>query len=452
MNDKTHNSSHRDGMTTRNDNGRSSQVLIAERIRDINVFSLLRIAVNTIVLFFVLFEFPLVGPLTSRKLAALFCALFLIINFKKNNEVISQCVKRRYIGFFALMIACALIAQWNEIGIFKLSSNVYIEPYYYIWIIVYYLIFPLYFCISYKNIKEFAISYIAIMLLQSMVVFSAAANTSFRLFIYENFSTSDGRFDSTVYWGTRIVGIYLDSSFGSITMSLACILLVYLRLDGKISRIPFIFLFVVILAATFFVGRTGLYLEIVILLAYLLLEREFSTKVLIGICVVVGCLVALSTVLSNVNGEISKLIVGWATELFNEDTRTNTIDILTSMDVPPFSSQMILGTNVILGVLPDGSPMTSDSGYARAYSCIGVVGFALYYFGMLLLLRSWVPKPSRPARIFIALLILIAFVIEIKEPYFMKYNYTIVVMVIVIFASMNRTGIYDRHRKMMIGQ
>lgn len=443
MHDNMYSNSNSKNALIQTTKGESSQALRTKRIGDVNFFSILRVVVNTVVLFFALFEFPLAGPLTSRKLAALFCILFLLINFKHLKSMVANCAKGKYFGFVALMLACALIAQWNAIGIFKLSNNVYIEPHYYIWVILYYLVFPLYFTTSYKDIKEFAISYIAIMLLQSVVVFVAAANTPFRLFVYENFSTSDGRFDSTVYWGTRIVGIYLDSSFGSITMSLACILLVYLRLDGKIARTPFVLLYVVVLAATFFVGRTGLYLELIVLLAYLLLERDFSTKISIGICVAVGCLAALSVVLSKVDGEISKLIVNWATELFNEDTRTNTIDVLASMSVPPLSPQMVLGTNVTLGVLPDGSLMTSDSGYARTYSCIGVVGFALYYSSMLLLVKSWIPKSSKPTRYFIALLAIIAFIIEIKEPYFMKYNYMIVIMVIIIFASTRQVETSD---------
>lgn len=396
---------------------------------------MLRMILNSIVLFFILFEFPLIGFITSRKLALIYCIWYSLLRVKAVEVIFKQGKKARLIVAIALLLCCALIAQWNSAGIYILSHNYYIEAYYYIYIILYCLIFPIFLSIAFKDFKEFTFSYVLIMIAQSFVVFVAAGDSSFRLFIYDNFSTSDGRFDSTVYWGTRIVGVYLDSSFGSITLCLACILLIYLRLNQQVSRILFALCFAILTAATFLIGRTGFYIELLLIIVYIILEKDFGSKILVGVCIVALGLVTLNLVLSSVNNDISTRLISWATELFNPETRTDTVDNLSSMSVPPFSSQLIIGTNVSRGVLPDGSVMSSDSGYAKTYTCIGVIGFMLYYTSLILLLTTWMPRFRKSNYLLMVILIVIAIVIEIKEPYFMKYNYVIVLITISIFLS-----------------
>lgn len=407
-------------------------------IRIANIFSLI---FGTIVLFSVLFEFPLIGVVTSRKLCLIACLVYLFFNFNRCKEVFSNVSSTKVLLFISCLFVCFLISLWNSVSIITPGNNVYVEPYYYLQVIIYVLVFSNSFVLLFRDVKCFAFSYIAIMLFEAIVVFIAAGDSSFRLMLYDNFYVGDDRFDSTIMWGTRIIGVFLHSSTGSIILAIACILLIYLRLCKAISIVPFIAFYATIVAATFLIGRTGFYLELALFVLYLLMEKRVSSKVVILAGVVVALVFVINGVLSGLNSTISNLIFSWATELFNEETRSNTISNLASMSIPSFSSELIFGTNISLGTLPNGELMTSDSGYAKTYCEIGVVGFAFFYVGLAFLLTSTRFKLMNRKGIFIYVLLLVAFILEIKEPYFLKYVYLIAVFTLLLFNSKENMSI-----------
>lgn len=408
---------------------------LAYLVRGADILRVPTIAFNCCVLFCALFEFELIGPITGRKLCAIICLVYLLFHHQSVRVLLRRASIKNIILFISLQILCMLIVLINDATYRRIGISSYVEVHYYIWIILYSLTFPLYFATACKSFREFCFLYIAIMLLESLAVFISAVSPEVRSFFYQYFYEGDNRFDNTIYWGTRIIGIYLHSSIGSIILAVACALLILLVMQREVGPIPFFLIYGLIGAATFLVGRTGFLLEIIFLSAFFILEKGFSRKFAMLIGLIIIGLVVGGLVLSSIAPNISKIITTWALELFNPETRTNTLDTLTSMRIPEFSENMILGTNVTLGVLPNGSIMESDSGYAKTYCAIGLVGFILYYISIIVLFRSWIPNQKRRVKSFILLCAAVAFLIEYKEPYFQKYVYTIFYITTIIFLS-----------------
>lgn len=414
---------------------RDSSASLRDRVLGANVFSLPRYVINAFVLFSALFEFNIVGPITSRKLCVAWCFFYLFIHWRDVRMVLNRSTKRDVALFIGMLLCCVLISMSNDAAYVHVYGSTYAEPHYYLWIILYALVFPCYFSIACKTFREFCAFYICIMLFESFAVFAAAVSSEVRFFFYDNFYVGDARFDSTIYWGTRVIGIYLHSSTGSIIMALSCALLVVLALREEIKPPAFFFGYGIIAAATFLVGRTGFLLEVAVLLLFLLLERGVSKKLLMFVGLLVVGFGVGSFVLSAISPGIARNIVNWAIEFFNPETRTETWDILTSMKVPDFSPELIFGTNVTLGMLPNGDIMGSDSGYAKTYCAIGIIGFFLYYSSFVALFRAWKIKDGMRVKLFMFVLACASFVVEIKEPYFQKYVLVIVFVTISMFLS-----------------
>ena len=380
-----------------------------------------------------LFEFPMFGPITSRRLCSLYAICILLIKSKATKRSFKLLKQRNMLCACFLMSFSFCICAINFIGVQRIETNQYFEVYYFFYEIIYILIWAVFCVIEFKDILYFSKIYISIMLLQSVVTYMAVFHEPFRLFIYENFYYGDDRFESTIQWGTRIMGINLYGSIGSIILFTGCALLMYLRLTRKLSMNKFAIGYMAILLASFFIGRTGFYLILAFLVLYFLLERDLIKKFVSFIVAGIGAIVVLQGILLQISPTIANIIFSWAMELFNSETRFNTFEAIALMDVPHFSSEMIFGTNVTLGRTPLGQRMGSDSGYARLYCALGIVGAICYYGAFLSTFLSARIKGSKVIKIFLYALIIVAFVIEYKEPYFLKYNYAFFVLTVLLF-------------------
>lgn len=405
-------------------------------IGKMNITSIVKNVYNFVLLFFYVFEMPIVGIITTRRLAIfLMCVALMGHRHRYTLKLLwNNLYRTRFIFSVIGLLFCMIISMINNIGLIKNSSTVYFEPIYIIYLLLYVIIAAFYVITEFKTIEEFSKLYISIMIFQSIIVYISVVNYTFRMYIYNHFYFDDDRFATSVEWGTRIMGVNLYASTGSLILFTACILLVYLILQKKISNYLFTFLYIVIMGATLFVGRTGFYLEIVTLIAYIFLSKRLSKSIFNLILITILSVLVVRYVLSNINTTIAEMILNWAGELFNANTRYNTLSILRAMEIPKFSSEMIFGTNVTLGRTPGGAYMGSDSGYAKIYCAIGIIGLVIYYMSILGVYRS-IPmkKQDIKNRIYLILLVFIAFLIEYKEPYFLRYIYAWAVLIIYLY-------------------
>lgn len=394
------------------------------------------------------FEFPVIGPITSRRLSIIIAMTILGIS-KKTFVVVRKCRLKYVIGPILGLLLCMFISSLNNMGQVKVGSNEYFKPWYIIYCICYIVIMSVFVIVAFKDFYEFCTVYLSIMLFQSFVVYIAAVSKDFRLFIYNHFYYGDDRFEQTILNGSRIIGINLQGALGSIILFSGTIILFYLITRKKISDIMFSLCFFVIFGATFFIGRTGLYLEILFLGYYIFLTSNSKKKIINLLVITILTVFVIQFLLVKVNSDVAEFFLRWAGELFFSDTRRRTFDALRNMSIPPLSHETILGTNIMRGISTSGIVISNDSGYIQLYSALGIVGSLIYYLSfMVLYLIPIIRCRDKKLRNFMFLLLCVMFVIEYKEPFIQKYIYSFVAYTIFLNESFETT-IPNRERKQL---
>ncbi|MBQ2901200.1 MAG: hypothetical protein IJE49_05075 [Agathobacter sp.] len=395
--------------------------------------SIPQIVFHWFILFGFIFELPIWGFITSRRLCTVYAICILFIKSKATKRVL-QLFKKSNLLYAAILFAfCSSICAINNIGLERIETNIYYEVHYFLFQILYIVVWGIFCVVEFKDVMYFAKIFVSIMIFQSLIAYIALVNKPFRMFVYNNLYFSATDFSSMIEWGTRVVGIDLAGSLGSVILFTGCAVLLYVRLTERISVNQFIISYMIILVASFFIGRTGFYLSLAFLLLYFFLEKNFIKKMVSFVVIGILAIIVLQALLSQVSPDIAKLLVSWATELFNANTRFDTFDAIAEMEVPKFSQEMIFGTNVYRGRTPLGQIMDSDSGYAKLYCSIGVIGAICYYLSYVILFFSIKIKRKKVIKWFFMALIAVAFVIEYKEPYFHKYIYAFSTMTLLLF-------------------
>lgn len=385
----------------------------------------IRFLYHLIFLFGFVVEFPMVSGLTTRRFAALIAIFILILRKEKTKEILACVNWSRFKYAIILFSICFVITLFHTM--FSLNNIVTseggytkaMEFHFYFYIILYIFIFSLFCVVEFENIKEFSMTWISLMLIESLAIYFATVNYAARLFLYTYFYTGDDRFSATIEFGSRVIGIGIHSSMGSVIMSTACILLVFLRLKDQIKQILFIVCYIMIVVATAFIARTGLIIEIVVLLYYGIINRNAKdialNLILPAIIAVLGIMYMLTMLDTGVADKLGEWILGavdkeYAGEVL-ETARGS--GLLTDENA-------LWGIGILRGKYGIQNFHT-DSGYIMTYTAIGAIGFICFYLAMLFLLLT--PKLPNDARIryFYMGILLIPFIIEYKEPYFFNY-------------------------------
>lgn len=392
-----------------------------------------------LILFFFLFELPVISGTTTRRLAIAISLIYLLFRLKKKDY--RNCINSSRIILFTIFLSvAALILCVNQINVIKNVNYVYLEFHYFLYIYLYILIFSIFCLTAFRDINHFSIVYIVILLIQSIIIFYSLLNDEFRMSLYEHYYAGDDRFEQTVAKGTRIIGIGLHSSMGSVILSTGTFLLVLQKLNNRIGNLLFIISFLTISFSTALIGRTGLLMVVISFCFYIIYEKNKihkSINITLLILLTFGIVSYILTVLDPV---VAEILSNWITNAFRSEYQNEVASYIFNQGSPPLGVETILGTGVIRGYTPSGSIVNSDSGYLKYYSGIGVVGSFFYYYSLCLLLRS--PKISMLKKFekrLVLLLILTAFIIEYKEPYFQKYIlawFILVVEVLMVKSSL----------------
>ena len=373
----------------------------------------------------------------SRRISALLAIVVLIFRHKKVMSVWRGLSKSNIKKAIGCLIVCGflLLISYVSKGVSS-PQNEYFEPWYIIYLVLYVIIFPLFCLVEFNDIKDFAKVYLGIFSVQFVAVVMSAISTPFRLILYELFYYGDDRFDKTVMFGSRIIGIALNSSAGSITCCTCALLLAYLLLKNKIKYIPFLFFYGMVMLTTLFIGRMGVVVEVIILLAVLFMGgrkavgRGFVMMAMLGLFSLL-----LAKVMTSMDTGNSDTLEQWMTAVFDEEEREHTLQgINRDSALPEFSSEFILGTGVMTGRTPGGAIVNSDSGYIMILSSLGIVG-ALFYYAFFFLLYSQHKHKNeeRKVALFFLITILCSFIVEYKEPYMLKYTMPFMIIYLSLF-------------------
>lgn len=376
-----------------------------------------------IILFGFLFECHFIGDsLTTRRLAAVIAFVYLVIHFNEVTILFGQIRKKNFRRVLGAFIFCSLLVLISKNDT-SYSYNSYFEVWYFVNIFLYVIIFPVFCFFRLKSVKYLVWLLSAILIVQAVVVFMSYISTPVRVFLYEFFYDGDDRFEQQIINGTRIMGIALHSSTGSITCSAIALLLSYATLKKDLPYLSYVILFSVLILMTLFIGRTGVLVEIV-LFAFTLFFHPSKSIYKIGLLIPIFALFlySLTTIIASSDSNTTETFVKWMTGLFNED-RTDTFNAIKSDGFPSLTHEFIFGTGIMTGKTPEGVVLRSDSGYVRLYTSLGIVGGILYYWAFYNLFNIARPKrySSRIISLFFSLIIIIAYIIEYKEPFMMKY-------------------------------
>lgn len=417
-----------------NQNDICSNHFLSKKRMILNYKNFINFLLDFLILFGFIFESPIISIITTRRLAIFISLIYLFLHYQSAKKIFKYINKIKFLIFTINLTFCLFIVLINNMDLYYVAGNVYYNFTYIIYFFVYVVVFSVFCVIRFKNIINFSKVYISIMIFQSIIVFVSATNYDFRMFIYNNFYFSDDRFAKTIEWGSRVIGINLHSAIGSVILCTGCIALIYLGINKKITNLKFICSYMLIMTATIFIGRTGLYLEMLSLFFYFCLNIKNIKNIMSIIIVCILLIILLQFVLSKMENNIADYFMKWAGELLNSDTRLNTINILSSMEYPKFSIEMIFGTNIMYGIVPGGNLMISDSGYLKIYCSIGVIGSMLYYSSFIFLFFSvWNYKNSKKNKLFFLYIGLLNLIIEYKEPFIQKYIFIWFLFLIMLF-------------------
>lgn len=218
------------------------------------------------------------------------------------------------------------------------------------------------------------------------------------------------------------------------------------QIDTGKHRLLNVLSLVLMLAAMIFTGRTGLMISLLFFGFYIIrwlflgvLRRTFGYIIILLTIVAFSVFQLDFAFLDSVNEQT----LNWAFEAFSNDEgvgRTGSSDRLMEMIyMPESTSDILLGAGqYIKGTYKN--PRT-DSGYMKVFLAVGlIVGLFFYLIYIVLsfkLVRNYYYK-SKSVAFFLLLVLLNAFLIEIKEPFLQTLGYTFAIFGFFFLSNLER--------------
>lgn len=396
---------------------------------------IIRYIYNIIVLFGFIFEIPIVSFLTTRRISCIIAIIYLLVNYKKLRTIYALMDKKSIVNIVFLLSVPFLLTVIYSLGIVRDTTSIYLEPWFFLNLLIYVLLFAIYCVIEFEDVKSFLFVYLSCFVIQVIFVFWAVIDSNMRLLLYNLFYFGDDRFEDAIENGKRIMGIKLYGAEGSVICSTSIVLLTYCYLKNYIKVIVYFVFFIVLFGMTLFIGRTGVFIELLCVF-YAILFGKRVNRLMVFILVVISVILIgffLSEILSHAeNGEY---LFRWMLNAFTNEGRDATLNGI-NRTLPPFSTEFIFGTMVMFGKTSSGIIVDSDSGYIRMYSSLGIIGSIFFYLGILSLYRIVkINKNEKLIKCFFLLLIIISFIIEYKEPFILKYVFSYIILVVTLFSA-----------------
>jgi O-antigen ligase len=258
--------------------------------------------------------------------------------------------------------------------------------------------------------------------------------------VFNNLILSSSNYDETNVlraMGFASVGGASFSVIQSTGVISLLILLKFINLN-YIKRFLIWISILIILVSIFFVGRTGMFISFIAIFIYVIsLKVKFRNVAVILMLLFLVFQINYTSFIENltsgVDGFRSDLFINWIESSFKVKDN-DTTDALNEMPVPPLSFETIIGTGRVRSITGNGNASGHDSGYVQTYYSLGLLLAICFYiffliFAIFLIQRNKFQKyyDSKKQKI-LYLLILIVFVIEIKEPFIFHYSFPFFVL------------------------
>ena len=375
-----------------------------------------------LLLFGLEFDIRLGGALTLRKIV--FVAMLLFIGWKGvprglpfRRELIPL------VGWTAALFAYGVYIQHTRAYNAAIEGNQAFTVTQLLGQCLFLIVFPLLLTWVFDSAEEFLHVQLAVLTTQAIVAVLSRFSGAFRMFIYYHFvPDSDGRLEAGMASGTRVGMLGAAGATGSWILFIGCALCFYSA--WKTRKVRYLLLYFLFLLALMFVGRTGLYmgLALLVLLFFHLLVQSAGFAVKLICFGVFGFLALVAYVLFAPDSYLKQATIRWVGEIFIKGVgEGSTVRALVDMGIPPLTAETFWGTGIMTGTTVHGSSTFSDVGYVRYYMALGIVGAVLYYlwaYGFLA--YEWFHIRDRFTKRAAGLFLLFLMIAELKEPFLQK--------------------------------
>lgn len=300
------------------------------------------------------------------------------------------------------------------------------------WFVVFSYISSLFYaCVARYNLSAFLTYYLLAMLLQAFFVFLSVVSSSFHSWVIDHLAGSNIDFHKSF---VRFPGLTNGGGAqASVQLSLGVIAAytLFLRSTYSFNRLLLLMSAFIITLATLFVGRTGFLVSLCCFVGFIFSARSYYISLLLllfftALIFNMDKLNLLTTSAWYVDGNYNVNLehtFRWAFQLFL-DGDTGTADALFSMlsSAPELSDWgYVIGTGRI--TTPEGFNYSGhDSGYIQLFYALGLPLTLFFYLSLLYFCLKKTLFLRNSVKVNAYLLIMLMFILELKEPFIFKYS------------------------------
>lgn len=379
-----------------------------------------------------------VAPSVSTGRLALF--LMTILYMKNAARHIAE-FARNYSVFFAVLIFLIPFSLvWLIVN--ETADNVMLSR------SIWFLVFSIFGSFLFIRMSKFnlitAMSYyLSAVIIQSVLVLISVFNPDFRTWV-DQVLVNSGNIDFS--GGVRFSG--LSNGGGAelsvqLSLGVAAALVIFSQTKNMLLKFFLVFFALVITIATIFVGRTGFYISLIMMMGFIFSSAKST---LISILLVISTSILSPVIVESLGEDVGlqgndiKLArtVDWAFDIFLTG-ESSSIDELISQGsgIRELNvSNFLIGSGRITQY--DGSNYSrSDSGYIHSIYSLGAP-LAIIFYGSLLYVYMSILRPVRGGlKAFGLFFVLLTFILEIKEPFIFKYTLPFFVFVFSYLAGLD---------------
>lgn len=378
--------------------------------------------------FAILFDinFKFLPSLTTSRIA--FFSIVILAFFRKDKLSIYFI----YYLFFLSIILFFSTLQFFYSGDFTQTSRI-------VWFSLYGIVTPFLFKNYVKSNNEFFYLIGLAVLIQAILTIFSFLMPSVKS-VFSNLILSSSNYDESNVlraMGFTTVG---GASFSVIqsTGVISFIILAKLNKWSLIKSFLIWFSILIILISIFFIGRTGMFISLTAILAYVIslkvkLRNVIVTITFIFLAFQINYTSLIENLTSGVDGFRSDIFIEWIESSFKvKDNETTAA--LNEMPVPPLSFETIIGTGRVRDVTGRENASGHDSGYVQTYYSLGLILATCFYLSFLIFLLFLIYRNKFQKyydsinKKILYMLVLLVFFIEIKEPFIFYYSFPFFVL------------------------
>lgn len=379
------------------------------------------IILKFLLVFFILYDinFKFMPGFTSGRISFVIIFCSVIFNWIRLGGIFSKKFLNENGWYFSILILIFIIAFLQY-----LSSNDITQVARLSYFTIYGIITPLILKKIIKNCNHFLLIVGISVLLQSIITLGSYIIPSVKFFL-NNLVLYNANFDANN--NNRALGFVsvAGAAFSLIQFTGIFSILTYLKLNYVrwYVKILLWISIIIILVSTLFIGRTGLFLSILVVLLFFIFNRFSIKNFFIGMLsfVLISQLnfeKILDSITKDVDGYNSELFIAWIQSGFR--LNNDLVEGLNEMPIPPLSYQTLIGTGLVTGPNGEGNASGHDTGYIQTYYSMGLIVAFVFYMSYFFYLYN----NARKDKFYVSyLLLFILVLVESKEFFIFSYAF-----------------------------